>query len=103
MVQEWLIVIGIMLVPTTAALTGLWLGALRRARRAEAIVQQIALSRAQGGTEATQGDAVLRSALDSMALDVERIAEGQRYVAKLLSERSSHLAASEPPRPITPH
>jgi hypothetical protein len=48
----------------------------------------------------------LEEAVDAIALEVERIAEGQRYVTKLLGDRAEYrLPAGETnaPRPVTPH
>lgn len=42
--------------------------------------------------------------VEATALEVERIAEGNRFMAKLLAERSSATGpASRPERVITPH
>jgi|APMI01.1.fsa_nt_gi hypothetical protein len=103
MLQEWLIVFGIMLVPTCGALIGLWLGALRRARRAEAILQQIALTSAVSLPTAPKGEEANQASLQQLVLDVERIAEGQRFVTRLLAERAQRPQAPELPRSITPH
>lgn len=49
----------------------------------------------------------LEEAVDAIALEVERIAEAQRFVARLLAERAETERAlpspSSPPRVITPH
>ena len=49
----------------------------------------------------------LEQAVDSIALEVERISEGQRFTTRLLAERAQHgrLAAmpSPEPRHVTPH
>jgi hypothetical protein len=49
----------------------------------------------------------LEEAIDAIALEVERIAEGQRFVARLMAERAESERAlppsSSPPRVITPH
>ena len=39
----------------------------------------------------------MEQALDSIAIEVERISEGQRFTTKLLSERSEAPAAPTPP------
>lgn len=42
--------------------------------------------------------------IDAMAVEIERISESNRFVAKLLAERSgATAAASAPERVITPH
>ena len=51
------------------------------------------------------GEPRLEQAVDAIALEVERIAEGQRFVTKLLAERAAEKAAAlpAPPRIVTPH
>src|SRR5687768_16893556 len=39
----------------------------------------------------------LEAGIDSIAVEIERISEGQRFTTKLLAERSSESAASRPP------
>lgn len=69
-----------------------------------------------GLSNATRADIVvgeermarLEQAVEAIALEVERISEGQRFTTKLLSERAAAeplrgLQSSEPPRRITPH
>lgn len=43
-------------------------------------------------TEVIQRLERMEQALDSVAIEVERISEGQRFTTRLLSERSGHLA-----------
>jgi len=43
-----------------------------------------------------QGDTQLRQAVDSIAIEVERISENQRYVTKLLSEQNQASPVSRP-------
>jgi hypothetical protein len=46
----------------------------------------------------------IESAVESTAIEVERISEANRFMARLLAERSSAApAASRPERVITPH
>jgi len=46
----------------------------------------------------------LELSIDTMAVEIERISESNRFVAKLLAERGSGaLAARSPERVITPH
>ena len=49
----------------------------------------------------------LEQAVDTIAVEVERLGEGQRFVTKLLMERSSEVhptnAAAQRGRVITPH
>jgi hypothetical protein len=39
----------------------------------------------------------LEAGVDSIAVEVERISEGQRFTTKLLADRSSESAVSRPP------
>jgi hypothetical protein len=48
------------------------------------------------GVGAGQGDTQLRQAVDSIAIEVERISENQRYVTKLLSEQNQAAGISRP-------
>ena len=43
-----------------------------------------------------QGDMQLRQAVDSIAIEVERISENQRYVTKLLSEQNQAAGVARP-------
>lgn len=43
-----------------------------------------------------QGDTQLRQAVDSIAIEVERISENQRYVTKLLAEQNQAAGISRP-------
>jgi hypothetical protein len=49
----------------------------------------------------------LEQAVEAIALEVERISEGQRFTTKLLAERGStdrlSVAAPHEPRHVTPH
>lgn len=46
----------------------------------------------------------IESAVESTAVEIERIAEGNRFMAKLLAERVGTVnAVSRPERVITPH
>jgi hypothetical protein len=40
----------------------------------------------------------MEQALDSIAIEVERISEGQRFTTKLLAERNNHNASAVPTR-----
>ena len=42
----------------------------------------------------------LQSSIDAMALEIERISEGQRFTTKLLSERGEALPRGRPPSPM---
>jgi hypothetical protein len=46
----------------------------------------------------------LELAVDAIAIEVERIAEGQRFVTRLLSEKATQQAPQRPAeRVVTPH
>ena len=45
----------------------------------------------------------IESGVEATALEVERVAEANRFVAKLLAERTSVPLPSRPERIITPH
>ena len=84
---------------------GAWIGAYFGgrigARRAVA-----AMRREPSLVGSTQMDE-LRNALDAIAVEVERISEGQRFTARLVADRVAQSAAPvhrrDPGAPITPH
>jgi hypothetical protein len=45
----------------------------------------------------------IEATVESTALEVERMSEANRFMAKLLSERGSAANLPDPPRVITPH
>jgi hypothetical protein len=45
----------------------------------------------------------LESAVDTIAVEIERVSEAQRFTTRILAERSSGMAPSSPPKVITPH
>ena len=60
--------------------------------------------------DAAEQDARLRrieAAIEAMAIEVERIGEGQRFTTKLLAEKASPMPPEQPSRPyrpaVTPH
>ena len=89
-----------------AGIVGAWLGARFGTRR---VVQEV-LEALPGGPyqEMTQQQlSRLSNAVDVMSIEIERLSEGQRFAAKLLSERSARQFSAEPadrpPGVITPH
>jgi hypothetical protein len=93
--------IGVALVPVTGALVALWITARRRAQRAEAALQQVAVALAARGN---RDGAELGQAVDAIALEMERIAEGQRLVTRLLEQGTARDGVPAPPsRSATPH
>jgi len=61
----------------------------------------------QGHSLQTGGSERLEQAVEAIAIEVERISEGQRFTTKLLAERKDATPESEPRhasgRIITPH
>jgi hypothetical protein len=97
-------VLGVAFIPVTATLTTLWLSARRRAQKAEKLVHELAIAPALRGERPGMATEHLGQALDAIAVEVERISEGQRFTTKLLSERrDSAVPSTTPPRVITPH
>jgi len=83
---------------------GAWIGAQFGARRAAGIAAERAL--AHGGLGVDRSLAALVQAVDSIALEVERLSEGQRFTARLMSERQGVMPSVKPDIParvITPH
>jgi hypothetical protein len=83
---------------TTVTFAWLWARARERALRAE-------LER-RSRVEAPEELQTLTHAVEAIAIEVERIAEGQRFTTKLLSERGESgagIANKSPARVITPH
>ena len=90
----------------TAAMIGAWIGSYLAGRRAT----ERALREAAAVPLQYQRDLVqLHDAIEAITLEVERVAEGQRYLTRVISERGD--ARSElpqgvsriPSRIITPH
>lgn len=85
---EWIPIMAMAIVPITAI--G-WPMARAYAKRME---------RGEAGrlpTEVTARLERMEQALDSIAVEVERISEGQRFTTKLLSERTAASGADSPP------
>jgi hypothetical protein len=83
-----------------AGFVGSWIGAYVGARRAVRTAQLNAPSEAAiSSAQLVQ----LAHALDAVALEVERISEGQRFATRVLSERALSAPARSDARSITPH
>ena len=81
-----------------------WVGAHFGARRAAHLGAEAALAKSGLSIERTIGSLV--QAVNAIALEVVRLSEGQRFTARLMSERPSLGAPSKqenPARVITPH
>lgn len=101
--RELFLNLGLAFFPVSATLAGLWLSARARARKAEETIRQIALgAHMRAGVQSPSAPDVA-IALDAIALEVERIGEGQRFTTKLLSERQDAGRIPASGRVITPH
>ena len=81
-----------------------WFGAQFGARRAARMAADEALARGGLGLDRTLGELV--QAVDAISLEVERLSEGQRFTARLLSERHAVIPPSKHEssgRVVTPH
>ena len=81
-----------------------WIGAQYGARRAARMAAEDVLAR--GGLGVDRNLTALVQAVDSIALEVERLSEGQRFTARLMSERPGLVTPPKqesPARVITPH
>jgi hypothetical protein len=93
-------------IATAAGFVGAWLGAKMAAHSAaRTVVSELDIRRA-GGREMEELR-LLSQSVEAVAIEVERVAEAQRFVAKLLSERAeSRLPGPSSLREIgqnTPH
>ena len=93
-------IVGCTLFASAVGFAAAWMRARERAIRAELKSQSLPRD-----TEARFDR--LQQAVEAMAVEVERIAEAQRYSAKLLTERAERSPVLErprgPERVITPH
>ena len=89
------IVIGSLFV-TTVGFAVAWLRARERALRAELTRQRLS----QGSDERLDR---LQQAVETIAVEVERISEAQRFTTKLLADRTAAERPRVPERVITPH
>ena len=101
--DEALAMLGLASVPAMGTLTGLWLSARSRAKKAEAIVHELTVRPALRGEQGRVGTEHIEQAIDAIAVEVERISEAQRFTTRLLTEKPERAGPSMPPRVITPH
>ena len=94
-------------VALAAGIIGAWIGARFGARR---LVRDVlaALPNSQQQQElAAMQMAQLSQAVDAMSIEIERLSEGQRYTAKLLTDRAAaprnNASPDRPVGQITPH
>lgn len=90
-----------------AGMVGAWVGAFIGARRGARVTLNGVARSAEQELSAERMTQLVR-AVDAIALEVERISEGQRFTSKLLAERAAadRAAAQRPPRApgaTTPH
>ena len=85
-----------------AGLAGAWFGARFGTRR---VVKEM-LEHLPSNTQQQMANEQLyqlSEAVDTLSLEMERLAEGQRYAAKLLADRTSKNLSGRPSGVITPH
>jgi hypothetical protein len=92
-------------IATVTGFVGAWLGARMAARHAARVaVEQLDSHRA--GRPELEELRLLSQSVEAVAIEVERVAEAQRFVARLLAERGEPKMPATPRRDagiITPH
>jgi hypothetical protein len=91
-------------IAAVVAFTAGWFGAQFGARRAARLAADEALARGGLGIDRTL--TALVQAVDAISLEVERLSEGQRFAARLLSERPPVIPSPKQEssgRVVTPH
>ena len=111
--EELLAIIGIITLPLSIIFGIAWWNARKELRLRQEIARDLSFlpyARANVNAAVASSDTQrLEQAVEGIALEVERLAEAQRFVAKVLSERSSAERGRErppvvaPPNVITPH
>jgi hypothetical protein len=79
---------------TTIAFAIAWMRARERAVRAEAYMDGLRSVSSQQGVS---------PAIDAIAMEVERIGEGQRFLTKVIAEQRPNAIPQRPIGSITPH
>lgn len=103
MLRAVVLFLGLAFGPVTILLGTLWVLALRRAQRAETMLDRLMLTQQIRG-ETNDPASKVMDALDSLAVEVERISEAQRFTARILAERHDPIRQpSMPAKIITPH
>jgi hypothetical protein len=102
---DLLAVVGIVSVPVSIGLAVAWHGARREVRL---LVELMRETRASARGLDAADVARLERAVETIAVEVERVSEGQRYVTRLLADRAPAERPAlphqvPPPRVITPH
>lgn len=90
-------------IAVAAGFVGAWLGARFASRRMmQELRETLPGAQQQEMTNAQLSE--LSNAVDAMSLEVERLAEGQRFTAKLLSDSArSRPPLTKTPGVVTPH
>ncbi len=102
--HDFFLLLGAACAPLSALLGTLWIVALRRAQRAETMLDRMMLTQQIRG-EGKESTSRVMEALDSLAIEVERISEAQRFTARILADRhdAARPGSSMPARVVTPH
>jgi hypothetical protein len=102
--RDVVLFLGLAFGPVSVLLGTLWLVALRRAQRAETMLDRMMLTQQLRGDVKDPTSRVME-ALDSLAIEVERISEAQRFTARILADRNDvpRSPSAMPSRIITPH
>ncbi len=88
--EELFAMIGLFTLPLSVGFAIAWWNARKELRLRREIHLQL-------GVRPSADTRQLEAAVEAIALEVERLAEGQRFVAKVLSERSSVERSRERP------
>ena len=99
--KDMVLMLGLACPPVTILLGTLWIMALKRAQRAETMLDRMMLTQQLRGETKDPSSRVM-DALDSLAIEVERISEAQRFTAKVLAERSDAPRMVDR-KSVTPH
>jgi hypothetical protein len=103
--KDIVLMLGLACPPVTILLGMLWVMALKRAQRAETMLDRMMLTQQLRG-EGKDPSSRVMDALDSLAIEVERISEAQRFTARILADRHDapvRPSSSLPSSVITPH
>ena len=101
--RDVVLFLGLAFGPVSILLGTLWVVALRRAQRAETMLDRVMLTQQLRG-EIKDPTSRVMDALDSLAIEVERISEAQRFTARILADRNDvPRPSSVPARVVTPH
>jgi hypothetical protein len=99
---DLLALVGMASVPVCVGLTVAWLGARREAQLRAELMRDMRREAPERPSDLRR----LQDTVEQLAVEIERLGEGQRFTARILSERSAidrHLGSGSPPRSITPH